>query len=507
LHSPQGHALALQTPEARIRLALAELGPTFVKLGQMLSTRPDLVGPALAAELTRLQHDVPADPFDTVRRIVESELRKPLDELFAGFDPVPLASASIGQVHDATLPGGGRVVVKVQHAGIEATVRTDLDILGGLAELAEEYLPEFRPYRPRTTVAEFQRTMLRELDFNRERRNLEQFTAYFRKNPNVVFPQPVPALCTARVLTMERLDGVKLSDAASLAGDLDREAFARRGAGVFVEMIFRDGFYHADPHPGNLMVLPGGRLGVLDCGMVGQLDDTLREGLEDILLAVVGRDAEALTAVLTRLGTLPPDLDETGLRSDVTEYLGYYAALPLDRLDLGGALTELVDIIRRYRVLLPGPLAMLLKVLIMLEGTSRLLSPQFNLTELIRPYQEQMIRRRLSPRRQWRKLRRSMGEWSNLAEVVPRAVRTLLLQAQSGRLEVRLEHRELDSAVNRLVLGLLASALLMGGSVLMGMKTEPTYAGMSISGVLVFAAGAGLAGRIVWLMPWRNGRG
>src|SRR5438105_7315172 len=266
--------LADASHEARIRLVLTALGTTFIKFGQMLSTRRDLVGPALADELAQLQANVPADPFAVTKTTVELELKKPLAELFAAFDEDPLASASIGQCHAATLPDGRRVVVKVQHPDISTKIHSDLAILAELARLAEEYLSELRPYRPVAVAAEFQRVLLRELDFRRELRHLQLFNRQFARDDGIKFPVPIPELSTSRVLTMERLDGLPLTQVKDFAAvGSDPNELARRGARAFLDMIFRDGFYHADPHPGNVLVLPGGRIGLLDAGMVGRVDD------------------------------------------------------------------------------------------------------------------------------------------------------------------------------------------------------------------------------------------
>ena len=292
--------------EERVRLAFTELGTTFIKLGQVLSTRPDLVGPELARELTHLQANAPADPPDIVRATIEAEFGKPVDALFAQFEDAPLASASIAQVHRARLHTGEDVVVKVQHAGIADKIMPDLDILAGLAELAEKHSAQVRPYQPSAVVRQFRRTLLRELDFTFERRNLEEFASHFADDPTVHFPRAYPALSTRRALTMERLDGILGNDPAALAASgADLNEFARRGATMYLQMIFRDAFYHADPHPGNLMLLPGGVVGVLDCGMVGRLDEELAEAIEDMLMAVVNPSSADLAEILLRLGSAP----------------------------------------------------------------------------------------------------------------------------------------------------------------------------------------------------------
>ena len=279
--------LAGESSEARVRLALTDLGTTFIKLGQVLSTRRDVVGAALADELCKLQGNVPADPFDATRDTVLAELGRPVSELFPEFDPVPLASASIGQVHRATLHDGRRVVVKVQHPNIAKRVANDLSILAELAALADQFLPDLRAYRPVAVVAEFRRVLTRELDFRRELRNLQLFRAAFAGDPGVVVPEPYPAFSSARVLTMEYLDGVPFTHIEKVvAAGGDPADLARRGAATFLAMIFRDGIFHADPHPGNLLYLPPtdahptGRIGLLDVGMVGRVDARLREKIE-----------------------------------------------------------------------------------------------------------------------------------------------------------------------------------------------------------------------------------
>ncbi len=473
LKGSRGEALALQTPEKRIRLALTELGPTFIKLGQLLSTRPDLVGVPLADELTQLRDDVPADDPATVRRTIEIELGQSADEIFAEFNDVPVASASIGQVHQARLRTGEKVAVKVQHAGIERKVREDLDVLAGLAILAER-IPEFAQFRPKETVAEIARMLRRELDFGREERNLTQFGLFFEDETTVRIPQPFTEFCTPRVLTMEWMEGLKLADQSELiSAGFDLEEIARRGANLYLQMIFSYGCYHADPHPGNITLLPGNVIGLLDFGMVGRVHERLRENIEQMLLAIVQNDVLLLTSLIKRVGSLPADLDEAGLGADVADFVSAYSTQSLDKFDLTGALNEMIEIIRRYHIVLPGQAAMLIKVLVTLEGTTRMLSPSFSIMELMQPFHRKMLLQRLSPRRQWRRLRRFRLEFEQLVEVLPRRMIDILEQVQTGTFDVHLDHRGLGPSVNRLVLGMLASALFLGSSLVLSREVPP----------------------------------
>ncbi len=496
LRAPDGAALARLTQPQRIRLAMTSLGPAFIKFGQLLSTRPDLVGVELATELTRLQADVPADTFEQIRQTIEYEQGKPLEDVFMRFEPEPIASASIGQVHLAQLPGGQEVVVKVRHAGIGRVVETDLEILTGLAQLAER-VDEFRPYQPRGLVSEMSRSMTRELDFRRELRNLTQFASQFQDAAEILIPAVYPALCSEQMLTMQRLDGFKLTDLAqagelgaarkqlsSRIPDFDCPDLARRGANLYLQMIFDHGLYHADPHPGNIMIMSDGRIGLLDFGMVGRINEQLREDIESMLMAIVHQDVLMLVALVKRIGSCPLDLDEAALGNEIADFTGHFATQSMSSFDMSGALKEFVAIVRRFQIILPAEAAMLIKVLIQLEGTGRLLDPQFSLMEIMTPFHRKLIMRRLSPRRNARKIRRLILQTEQLAESLPLAISNILEQIQRGKFDVHLDHRRLGPSVNRLVLGLMTSALFLGSSWMLSNDVRPLlFAGSEWMGI------------------------
>jgi len=480
--APGGTAIARLGWETRIRLAAVELGPTFIKLGQMLSTRPDLVGVTLAEELRHLQANVFPDPPETVRQTIEVEHGRPVEELFSDFDDAALASASIGQVHCARLKTGEAAVVKVQHAGIEPKVAVDTEILNGLAQLAER-MPEFENYRPRAIAEEFQRTIRRELDFTRERRNMEEFAKNFAGNPTIHVPRPYPELSTRKVLTMERIEGIKLSETERLkAAGLDLAAVARHGANAYMEMIFSHSFYHGDPHPGNVLLLDDNRIGLLDFGMVSRIDERLHEDIGEMLLALGSLDSVHLTSIIVRLGSIPPELDRAALSVDVADFVAHFAGQSLDDLDVSGALNELIELIRRYRVTLPARIAMLIKTLITLEGTGRLLNPHFSLLEVMKPYRRKILQRRLSPGRKIRKMRRFYAEIEHLIGILPQGIVDILEQVQSGKFDVHLDHRGLEPSVNRLVLGMLASALFLGSALMISQDVPPLVSDFPLTG-------------------------
>ena len=501
--SRAGDGLTEQSRSARIRLALSELGTTYIKLGQMLSTRGDLVGWELAEELAKLQTDVPPDPPEIATALLAAELGRPVEESFAEFSAVPTASASIGQVHHARLRDGTPVVVKLQHPGIEDRILADLDILRLLAGLAENS-EELKRYQPGAVVSEFHRSLVRELDFEREERNILQFTRNFAGDTTVRFPRVFPELSTSRVLTMELLAGVSLREPAELDRlPISREELARRGATAWMEMIFRDGFYHADPHPGNLLVTEDGTIGIMDCGMVGRIDEGLRESIEELLVTIANLDAPMLARVLTRLCAPPPGFDEAAFTADLADFVSYYGSQPIERFQLGGALNEVARCISRYRLVLPSPLAQIIKVLAMLDGTARLLSPKLNLISIIGEYQQKILLRQLSPRRQLRKLARLYGEWRHFARGLPSGLAELFQQLREGKFDVHLEHRRLEPAVNRLVMGIVSSALFLGSSMLLSNRVPPTLGDYSLPGAAGFLISAFLGLRLVWKI-WRN---
>jgi ubiquinone biosynthesis protein len=469
--------------EARVRMAFTDLGTTFIKLGQIMSTREDLVGPALAGELAKLQSSTPADPPEVVATTFAGEIGSPPEKVFAEFDFHAVASASIGQIHFARLSDGQPVVVKIQHAGIERKIIADLDILMTLAQLAEKVDADLLLYQPRLTLSEFRRSLLREIDFSRELKNLEQFARNFAKDESVRIPRAFAEMSTRRVLTMERLEGFSIADKQRMRQEgIAIQKVAVQGARIFLDMIFRDKFYHADPHPGNIWIQPDGRIGLLDFGMVGRLDVHTSEDLEEMLLAAVHRDAERITEFVLRIGIVPDQIDRSGLQDDISAFVDEYVPDVLNDFDLSGALRGLTRIVRDYHVMLPSKISLLLKVLIMLEGTSRTLSRNFNLAELLKPYQTKLLQQKYSPQMLLRRIQRTYREWERLLDMLPGQLTDTLQHARDGRFNIHLEHRRLDTIVNRLVYGILTAALFLGSCQLLGRKIPPLVADVSVLG-------------------------
>jgi ubiquinone biosynthesis protein len=514
-----GVPLSQYSREERVRMALTDLGPTFIKLGQVLASRPDLVGPELAEEFKRLRADVPPDDINQVRATLRAELGPDYESHFRSIDSIPLATASIGQVHRAVLNDGTRVVIKVQRAEIEKTMLQDIDVLGGLAQLAG-HVEAFAVWRPADMVRQLAPMITRELDFSRERQNLEHFAQILsHKSCDVVIPQPVNSLCTRRVLVMDELlgqplmsflseiDSPKKSQAieppapsvdsnvtptiaqihpatsAPPSTDVCQERDQVRAqikaklsetlADVYLTMLFDEALFHADPHPGNLIVMADGRLGILDFGMIGRIDENLRETIEEMLVAISSGDQHRLMRLIRRIGDAPPVLDESALAIDVAEFIGTYGRQRLGEFDMTGALNDLSEMLHRHKITLPNQSALLLKMLISLEGTLRELGASFDSLDIVRSFMRRAMFKRITPERRLRQARRIYLEAENFLEAAPDEVLSLLKQARRGEVRMVLEHQRIGPTVNRLVLGLMASAVFLGSSLLLAMKVPP----------------------------------
>lgn len=469
----------------RIRRACEELGPTFIKIGQILSTRPDVVPQEIATALESLQTQTPASESDSIIAIVEDELGGSVAELFAHFETTPLASASIGQVHRARLHDGTEVVVKVQHPGIEEIVNVDLNILIHLARFFEEHDPDLQIYGPLALAEEAKRTLQRELDFRRELRNQQAFERSFEDDANVVIPATYPDLSSRRVLTMQLLEGYSIRETERLLSDgHDPARLALTGAHAFLKMVFQDRLFHADPHPGNVFVLTDGRIGLLDFGMVGRLDEDLQDDLLDLLIGFVGQDVSGISRAVQHLGSIPADCDQTQLRRDLGELQSELSHVPFDELEATVLLDQFTSLIRNHRIRLPATISMLIKVLAMLDGTSRQLDREFSLTELLGPYCKDAIRKRWSPRVQARRAYETGRDWTRFLVGLPRVLDNITQRLSRQALTVDLEHKGLEATVDRLVSGILCAAMLLGGSIMWALGAPPTLFGISVLGLV-----------------------
>ena len=466
------------SPARRFRMALDELGPTFVKLGQVLSTRPDLLPPAFIEELAKLQDNVEPMEQPMAQASLEAGLRAAqeregewdetatVDRHFSHFEWKPLASASIGQVHKATTTEGAEVVVKIQRPGIKEAILKDLDLLYGLAKLITASIEEASFYDPVGIVREFESVIIEELDFTLEARNMMAFHRNFEKADSAVIPRPFMDLTSPTLLVMDFIPGVKIN---KIDGSVDRKQIAANMIDGAFQMIFDDCLFHSDPHPGNILVTPEGKIGLLDFGQVGRISPTIQENLVLMMLGIVMRDSAGLARLLYKIAVPEHRISLADLRRDITSVLDRYMSLTLDRVDTTSLLAELLDLASQYKVKVPADYAVLAKAAMTIESIVRDLHPDLDILETAMPYARKLMRTRYSPRKlSTHALRLGMNLVSFIQDL-PGQMDQILMDLETGKLTLRVENPGLEqlgmhfnSLGMRLFLGLCACGLLVG---------------------------------------------
>ena len=490
---------------AHLRAALEELGPTFIKLGQLLSTRSDLLPPAFVAELAKLQDAAPPVPVEVIRAVVRSELGAEPEEVFAAFDDRPLASASIGQAHAATLADGTPVVVKVRRPGAVSQVQVDLEILQNMATRATRAWEFARDFDAVGLVDEFAETIRAELDYLEEGRNAERFARDFDDDASVVIPRVYWEHTTSRVLTLERMGGMNVADAAALdEAGVDRDLVARRGADIVLKMIFEDRFFHADLHPGNLFIHGDGTIALIDFGMVGVIDEELRGHLSRLFIAMVRGDAELLTSALVEVSVTSGSVDRLTLRDDLRPFVRRYRLQSVRQTPFARMIAELFAILRSNRVRLPREMILLFKALLLIEALATELDPDFRLGNALEPYAERLAWERLRASVIARRLARSSIDMGELALDLPGIVRRLVDAADTTGIQVHLRAAELEPLVgraerigNRLVAGMVGAALISGiGGLVASERRWRSWEGTMVG------AGLGAIGALGAYLTW-----
>ena len=511
LHWDRADELARLEPPAQVRRALEELGPTFVKLGQILAGRADLFGPEWIAEFAKLHSRVPPVPLDTLRPQLREDLGDEPEAVFARFDVEPLAAASIAQVHRAQLKNGTEVIVKIRRPDIRNVIEADLRLLDRVAAAVDQDWPALKPYRPRQLVREFARSLRRELDFAAECRHAERIAANLAALPEVVIPRVHWAYTGERVNVQDYIDGVPGEDLERITREgLDRKVLAKRGARAVLKMIVEDGFFHADPHPGNVFYLPGNRLAFIDFGMVGRLSPRRREELLQLLLGLVERQPQAVADVLIEWTGDQHAVNMAQLEDEIEAFVDQHHGTPLAQLKLGQMLAEVTTVLREHRLALPADLALLIKAFISLEGMGSGLDPDFHMTTEALPLLRQLVRARYQPKalaqRSWLALRRTLA----VAGQLPHDLSRLLRRARHGQVQVGIEIAhirrvgdQLDRAANRLSLSLVIAALIIGSSIVMTVGGGPTLLGLPAFGLLGYV-GAALGGLALLRSMWRS---
>ena len=489
----------------RVRMVMEELGPTFVKLGQILSTRPDLISVEFIQELSKLQDNVPPFPYTEARQIIESELGRPLEDIFQHFEDTPLAAASIGQVHRAQLKDGEEVVVKVQRPGIRKIIEVDLEIMLHLASLMERHLEELQVHRPVRIVQEFARTLEKEIDYTIEASHIERFARQSMDDPTVYVPKVFRDTTTERVLTMEYIDGIKASEIDRIEREgLDRKIITARGADLILRQIFDYGFFHADPHPGNIFVLPDNVICLIDFGMMGYIDRQTREDFADLIYTVVHHDESRATQILLKLTEYDEKPDLRALDRDLTDFIGQYLYVPLKDLQMEKLLHQLLKILSRHRLQLPQNLFLMMKALATVEGIGLLLDPDFEMIKQTIPFIRRVRMARYHPKRMTDDIVRSGVEFVQLMQEIPGETREILEQMKQGKIKMEFEHRGLepmlsthDQISNRIAFAIVIAALIIGSALIVLSKTPPFLFGISFIGIIGFLAAAVMG---LWLL-------
>jgi ubiquinone biosynthesis protein len=497
-------------PPQRIRRALEEMGPTFIKLGQILATRTDLFQPEWIREFEKLQDQAPALPFEALEQQLIEDLGAPADEIFPELEKKPLAAASIAQVHRARLDDTTLVVVKIRRPGIEQIIEADLRLLERLARILESEIAELRRYRPLEIVHQFTLSMRRELDLAVECRNAERIAANFKDKPEIIVPKVYWERVSERVNVQQFIQGIAGRDQRAIdAAGLNRSLLATRGADAVLQMVLIDGLFHADPHPGNIIYLPDNRIAFIDFGMVGRLSESRRDEVIDLLHSVVNRDCAGVVDVLLEWSG-EAYIDTTILSTEVDLFIDTYHGVPLKALNMASMLADLTTLMREHQLALPPDLTLLFKALITLEGMGRQLDPDFDMISTAAPFLERAMLARYRPDIL---AKRGLRQFAGILDIVtgmPQDLRRLVKSLRGGALKINVGVTELnhfgwqlDRAASRLTIGMITSALIIGSSIVMTVSGGPTLFGLPVFGFLGFL-GAGFGG--VWLMLsiWRG---
>jgi ubiquinone biosynthesis protein len=486
-----------------------------VKLGQILSTRADIIPLEYIKELEKLQDKVPPFSYVQVEQMVQKSLGANVSELFYSFEEKPFAAASLGQVHKAILKVDKvKVVVKVQRPDIEEIIETDLDILFHLARLIEKYIPVSRLYDPVGVAEEFARIIRMELDYGTEGRNAERFRKNFKEDNTVYIPKVYWELSSKRILTMEYIEGIKINHLKELdEAGYDRKKIAENGAKAFMKQMLIDGFFHADPHPGNILVMENELIGFVDFGMIGKIDEETREKYVDLFMAILEHDSNKILTRMLNLGiTSKGEIDTRSLKRDIADLLDQYYDKALNEIKLGAFISQLVQISVKHHIKMPAELALLGKSLLIIEGIGLTLDPDFNLTETAKPYVKDIILERKSPQRLLLKLSNDLSEFYNLMVLIPKQLSNTLRKMEEGIFKLELQHRglenlinALDKATNRLSYSLILVAIIIGSSLIMQTEKGPQFMGFPVIGVIGFLI-SGILGLGLVIMILRSGK-
>jgi ubiquinone biosynthesis protein len=488
----------------RLRHMLDDLGPTYIKFGQIMSLRPDLIPNPLILELRKLQDEVAPVDYDAIRQVVENNLQRPITEIFSSFEEKPLAAASLAQVHRAVLRDEGQeVAVKVQRPRIRQVIQPDLYLLEIIAGQLNERMEAAQIYDLPNLVQEIKKTLLRELDFSREARHMKICRGNLADNKEVYIPQVHESYSTERVLTMELVHGTKMKDLTP-DQDVNREILAKQGLRLTIKQVLEDGFFHADPHPGNLIILKDNVLCLLDWGMVGRLTRRTRYELIDLINAVVDKDSERILGILINLTQVDGDIISRRMEREILDILDIYHSLPIQELNLGQLLLDVSTMLRENRLKVPADLAIMIKALLTAEGTARQLYPELNVVEEAEPYVKKLAIERWKPLVLWQDLRRNIYNLFSLQRQLPLRLSQIVEKIDRGELNIRFQHENLggirntlENITNRLTFGIIIAALIVASSMIITTGVKPLLFGFPALGIIGYVV-SGILG--LWLI-------
>ncbi|WP_405322152.1 ABC1 kinase family protein [Methanobrevibacter thaueri] len=444
----------------KLRLMLQELGTTFIKLGQLMSTRPDVVGEKIADELANLQDDNPAISYDKVKNIVERELHGSIDELFEEFSEQHLATASIGQVHEAKLITGERVAVKVQKEGITDKIDLDLRIMKYVANRADKWNADLRKINLPGIIEEFDRSIHKEIDYNNEFMNMQRIELNFEDNPEIHIPETYSKYCSSKVLTMEFIDGAKMNDVYESTGDeFDKKLLAKNLLDSYLQQLFIDGFFHGDPHPGNIMILENNVLCYLDLGMMGFFDEEFKKNLSELMILFVDQDVDGLINQLMYMDILDYDIETRTLKRDINDLFRRYFGVELNRFN--GVLEELLNLMQEYGVILPNEFVTMARGLSMVESIAKNLDPEIDVFASIKPVAKQIAKQRVSPKQYLRGKKSNLILYEHMIQALPRLLTRTIHKIDNEELQFKFE----VDITDKVSIIALVSALIIGSSV------------------------------------------
>ncbi len=497
----------------RVRMAFEDLGPTFIKLGQTLSMRPDFISIKFINELSKLQDMVPPCDFTEIKAIIESEFNRALDKIFDFFDPTPIASASIGQVYKARLKNGREVAVKVQRPGLDNLVAVDLGIMYHLASMIEKNIAEISFLRPIKIVEEFTRIIAKELDYTIEANHLERFAQNFTDDPTIHIPAVYRLQTSKRVLTMEYLDGIKVSDIARLDKDgVDKKQITGSGANILLKQIFDHGFFHSDPHSGNIFILPNNVIGMLDFGQVGAVDRQSREDFVDLIDSVVHQNSFKATRQLLKITYWDKKPDTRRLEKEIADFIGNHLHKTLKDLNISFLLQDLLNIVSRFQLRIPPDIFLMMKALGTIEGIARQLDPNFDMIDAATPFIKQIKLERLTPQRLSDDIQTLTGEFIQFFKQFPTDMIEISRLIRGHKLSLKIDNNSLETIQstnnktgNRIAFSIIIAAIIIGSALVITAKTPPLIFGMSFLGFSGIAVSA-VMGLWLFIAIIKNGR-